>query len=107
MLPFTTTEPNHDLQLVGVFETKINFYTMCDYYFNKINDQLDIDELLQIITTMINACLTIDHFSDDWKQALLVKPVFKQSGLDTAFNNLRSVIKYPVCVQTHGPYDEP
>ena len=50
-----------------------------------------IDELLPILTAMINMSLQSGSFSDSWKEALIF-PLLKKQGLDLIFNNFR-----PVC----------
>ena len=49
-----------------------------------------LDELIPIITIMINTSLATGHFPDDWKRAL-VKPLLKKAGSDSTFENLRPV----------------
>ena len=49
-----------------------------------------LDELIPIITIMINTSLATGHFPDDWKR-VLVKPLLKKAGSDSMFENLRPV----------------
>ena len=53
-----------------------------------------LDELIPIITIMINTSLATGHFPDDWKRAL-VKPLLKKAGSDLMFENLRPVSNLP------------
>ena len=49
-----------------------------------------LDELLPVITKIVNSSLVQGHFPQDWKEAL-VKPLKKKSGLGATFNNLRPI----------------
>ena len=48
------------------------------------------DELLPVITSMINLSLQSGCLAEQWKEALL-HPMLKKCGLDCKFNNLRPV----------------
>lgn len=50
--------------------------------------------LLPIITKIINASLQMDHFPDDWKEAL-VFPLLKETAADFTFKYLRPVSNLP------------
>ena len=49
-----------------------------------------LDELLPVITCMVNSSLTCGYFPDSWKKAL-VAPLLKKTGLVSEFTNLRPV----------------
>ena len=49
-----------------------------------------LDELLPVITNMINLSFETGEFASCWKEALL-KPLLKKCGLDVAFKNFRPV----------------
>ena len=49
-----------------------------------------IDELLPIITAMVNLSLKEGYFPSEWKDAL-VKPLLKKAGLSMDYKNLRPV----------------
>ena len=49
-----------------------------------------LDTLLPIIMNIVNASLSMSHFPDDWKEAL-VKPLLKKGAKDCAYKNLRPV----------------
>ena len=49
-----------------------------------------MNELLPVITSMVNMCLQSGYFAEEWKEAL-VHPLPKKCGLDFDFKNLRPV----------------
>ena len=49
-----------------------------------------LDQLLPVITTIVNCSLSQGVFPEAWKDAL-VKPLLKKPGLGTAYKNLRPV----------------
>lgn len=49
-----------------------------------------IDELLPVITSILNLSLQSGYFAEQWKEAL-VHPLIKKSKLDLKFQNLRPV----------------
>ena len=53
-----------------------------------------IDELLPVITSILNLSLQSGYFAEQWKEAL-VHPLLKTSGLDLKFQNLRPVSNLP------------
>ena len=48
-----------------------------------------LDELLAVITAMINLSLKEGYFPSEWKDTL-VKPLLKKAGLSMDYKNLRS-----------------
>ena len=58
-----------------------------------------IEELLPVISRMVNVSLNHGYFADDWKRAV-VHPLLKKSGLQLINKNFRPVSK-TVDVQTH------
>ena len=51
---------------------------------------LCIEELLPVITRMLNISLKYGYFADEWKKAL-VHPLLKKSGLQLINKNFRPV----------------
>ena len=49
-----------------------------------------LDELLPVLTSIINNCLSSGIFPDEWKEALII-PLLKKFGLDLAFENFRPI----------------
>ena len=49
-----------------------------------------LDELLPVITAMVNLSLKEGYFPSEWKDAL-VKPLLKKAGLIMDYKNLRPV----------------
>ena len=49
-----------------------------------------LDELLPVLTSIINNCLSSGIFPDEWKEALII-PLLKRFGLDLAFENFRPI----------------
>ena len=49
-----------------------------------------LDELLPVITYLINSSLVNSYFPQDWKEAL-VKPLLKKEGLQALFSNLHPI----------------
>ena len=49
-----------------------------------------MNELLPVITSMVNMPLQSGYFAEEWKEAL-VHPLPKKCGLDFDFKNLRPV----------------
>ena len=54
-----------------------------------------LDELLPVISSMVNLSLENGHFPDAWKEAL-VKPKLKKSGMDLVKKNYRPVSTLPL-----------
>ncbi len=49
-----------------------------------------LDELLPVITTIVNLSLQTGHFPDEWKMAMII-PLIKKLGLDLIFKSYRPV----------------
>ena len=53
-----------------------------------------IDQLLPVITSLINLSLQSGYFPDDWKCAIIT-PILKKLGLDAIFKNYRPISNLP------------
>ena len=69
-----------------------------------------LDDLLPVLTSIINSSLSSGFFPDEWKEALIL-PLLKRLGLDLEFGNFRPVsnlqfvsklTEKAVAVQTHS-----
>ena len=49
-----------------------------------------LDDLLSVVTCVLNFSLSLSHFPTSWKEAI-VNPHLKKSGTDSSFPNLRPV----------------
>ena len=55
---------------------------------NVVCDSFDV--LLPVITSIVNASLSIGYFPENWKEAI-INPLFKKGAIDFAYKSLRPV----------------
>lgn len=71
-----------------VLESNTKSYSLDPFPTSMVKECLD--ELLPLLTSIINNCLLSGIFPNEWKEAL-INPLLKKFGLDLAFGNFRPI----------------
>ena len=62
-----------------------------------------LDVLLSVITKIIKISLDTGCFPNDWKEAIIL-PIFKKSGPESSFDNLRLISNLAYRVMLNGEF---